>query len=190
METAWVNDDCSLVGAFDRQIRRQRRAFEPHFGPRGREFERSNPQKFKRSGLALGKGRGGWMLKFRVDFVYNTWNQGESGLGKKITYFSSFFKIYQPILWKTRKFKQIFYRYCCWCSLLETLIHYCIHVSQGVIIGLWKSKNYHNERVSQRNEEYAEKIIYFRVGVRIHWKSFYWFCTAFPINFNSTHLLL
>ena len=41
-------------------------AFEHHFGPRGREFERSNLQKFKCPGFARGGG-GGVMLKFRVD---------------------------------------------------------------------------------------------------------------------------
>ena len=40
------------------------RAFEHHFGPRGREFERSNLQKFKCPGFARG---GGGVLKFRVD---------------------------------------------------------------------------------------------------------------------------
>ena len=54
-----ADNDCSLGGAFDRQIR----AFEHHFGPKGREFERSNLQKFKCPGFA----RGGGMLKFRVD---------------------------------------------------------------------------------------------------------------------------
>ena len=47
-----TDNDCSLRGAF-----------EHHFGPRGREFERSNLQKFKCPGFA----RGGGMLKFRVD---------------------------------------------------------------------------------------------------------------------------
>ena len=48
-----ADNDCSLGGAF-----------EHHFGPRGREFERSYFQKFKCPGFA----RGGWgMLKFRVD---------------------------------------------------------------------------------------------------------------------------
>ena len=50
-----ADDDCSSGGAFDRQIRREGRAFEHHFGPRGREFERSNLQKFKCPGFA-----GGW----------------------------------------------------------------------------------------------------------------------------------
>ena len=44
-----ADDDCSLVG-FDRQIGREGRAFEHHFGPRGREFERSNIQKLARFG--------------------------------------------------------------------------------------------------------------------------------------------
>ena len=53
------------------------RAFEHHFGPREREFERSNLQKFKCPACALGgtgrrgmgSGEAGWvgMLKFRVD---------------------------------------------------------------------------------------------------------------------------
>ena len=60
-----ANDHCSLGGAFDRQIRRLGGAFEHHFGPRGREFERSNLQKFKCPGFA--RGGGGGMLKFRVD---------------------------------------------------------------------------------------------------------------------------
>ena len=34
-------------------------AFEHHFGPRGREFERSNLQKFKCPGFARGGGGGG-----------------------------------------------------------------------------------------------------------------------------------
>ena len=62
LKTAGADDDCSLVG-YDRQIRRSGRAFEQHFGPRGREFERSNLQKFKCPGFA----REGGMLKFRVD---------------------------------------------------------------------------------------------------------------------------
>ena len=49
-----ADNDCSLGGAF-----------EHHFGPRGREFERSNLQKFKCPGFA--RGGGGGMLKFRVD---------------------------------------------------------------------------------------------------------------------------
>ena len=49
-----ADNDCSLGGAFDRQIRRLGRAFEHHFGPRGREFERSNLQKFKCPGFAWG----------------------------------------------------------------------------------------------------------------------------------------
>ena len=38
-----ADNDCSLGGAF-----------EHHFGPRGREFERSNLQKFKCPGFARG----------------------------------------------------------------------------------------------------------------------------------------
>ena len=53
-----ADDDCSLVG-FDRQIRREGRAFEHHFGPRGREFERSNLQKFKCPGFGRVGGGGG-----------------------------------------------------------------------------------------------------------------------------------
>ena len=54
-----ADNDCSFGGAF-----------EHHFGPTGREFERSNLQKFKCPGFA----RGGGMLKFRVDrrIIYHT----------------------------------------------------------------------------------------------------------------------
>ena len=38
----------------DAQIRRLGRAFEHYFGPRGREFERSNLQKFKCPGFSWG----------------------------------------------------------------------------------------------------------------------------------------
>ena len=58
-------NDFSLVG-YDRQIRRLGSAFKYHFGPRGREFERSNVQKFKFPRFPRGGGGGG-MLKFRVD---------------------------------------------------------------------------------------------------------------------------
>ena len=44
LKMAGADNDCSLVGC-DRQ-----RAFEHHFSPRGREFERSNLQKFKLGG--------------------------------------------------------------------------------------------------------------------------------------------
>ena len=53
-----ANDDCSSLG-FDRQIRRQGRAFEHHFGQRGWEFERSNLQKLKCPGLPERGGGGG-----------------------------------------------------------------------------------------------------------------------------------
>ena len=53
-----ADNDCSLGGTF-----------EHHFGPRGREFERSNLQKFKCPGFARG---GGGMLKFRVDRRINS----------------------------------------------------------------------------------------------------------------------
>ena len=44
------------------------RAFKHHFGPRGRELERCNLQKFDRMpGLCHGGGGGGGVLKFRVD---------------------------------------------------------------------------------------------------------------------------
>ena len=49
-----ADNDCSLGRAFDRQIRRYGRAFEHHFDPRGREFERSNLQKFECPGFARG----------------------------------------------------------------------------------------------------------------------------------------
>ena len=42
-----TDDDCSLRGAFDSQIRLWSRAFEHHFGSRGLEFERSNLQTVK-----------------------------------------------------------------------------------------------------------------------------------------------
>ena len=58
LKTAGANDDCSLV-RYDGQIRRWGRTFERHFGPRGREFERSNLQKFKCSGFAQEEGGGG-----------------------------------------------------------------------------------------------------------------------------------
>ena len=59
LDTSGADDDCSLRGAFDRQIRRQRRTFKHHFGPRGREFKLSNLQEFKCPGFALvGEGRG------------------------------------------------------------------------------------------------------------------------------------
>ena len=64
LKTAGADNDCSSVG-FDRQIRGQGRAFEHHFGPRGREFEKSSLQKFKFQGFA--REGGGGMLKFRVD---------------------------------------------------------------------------------------------------------------------------
>ena len=38
LETTGADDDYSLGGAFGRQIRRYSRAFEHHFGARGREF--------------------------------------------------------------------------------------------------------------------------------------------------------
>ena len=56
LKTTRADDDCSLGGAFDRQISR----FEHHFGQRGRKFERHDPI-FKSSnawGLS-GEGRGG-----------------------------------------------------------------------------------------------------------------------------------
>ena len=60
-KTTGADDDCSLVGSDDRV------GHLNHFGPRGREFERSNLQKFKCSGFAW-VGGGGGMLKFRVDW--------------------------------------------------------------------------------------------------------------------------
>ena len=42
-----ADNNCSLGGEFDRPIRRSGRAFEHHFGLRGRKFERFNLQKFK-----------------------------------------------------------------------------------------------------------------------------------------------
>ena len=42
------------VGHFDIQIRQYGKAFEHHFDLRGREFERSNLQKFKCLGFARG----------------------------------------------------------------------------------------------------------------------------------------
>ena len=47
-------------------------AFEQLFCPEGREFERSNLQKFKCPGVA----RGG-MLKFRIDRCISLGNRGE-----------------------------------------------------------------------------------------------------------------
>ena len=63
LETTGTDDDCSLGGAFDRQIRWLGWAFEHYFDPRGREFERSNLQKFTAEALP----RVGDRLKFRVD---------------------------------------------------------------------------------------------------------------------------
>ena len=56
LKTTGADDDCSLRGAFDRQTRQRGRVFEHYFRPRGREFGRSNRQKFKYPGFA-GEGR-------------------------------------------------------------------------------------------------------------------------------------
>ena len=62
LQTTGTDDNFSLRRAFDRQVRRYGRVFEHHFGPRGREFKRSNLQNFKYPGFT--QGRGG--LKFRL----------------------------------------------------------------------------------------------------------------------------
>ena len=43
LQTTGTDDDCTLGGIFDEQIRL---AFESPFWPKGREFEQSNLQKF------------------------------------------------------------------------------------------------------------------------------------------------
>ena len=56
----------SLGGAFDRKIGHWVSAFDPPFGPGGREFEQTNLKKFKCPGVTRGGGGGG-ILNFRVD---------------------------------------------------------------------------------------------------------------------------
>ena len=70
-DIAFVSDWLTKKLGTDRQIRRQGRAFEHYFGPRGGrgEFEQSNLQKFKCPWFA--RGGGGGMLKFRVDRCIN-----------------------------------------------------------------------------------------------------------------------
>ena len=59
LKTIGADVACSLGGAFKRQIRRQGRAFEHYFGPKGRDLQSS-----KYPGFARG---GGGILKFGVD---------------------------------------------------------------------------------------------------------------------------
>ena len=54
----WKFNAAKLKG-YDRQMQWKGRAFEHHFGPRGREFERFNLQKFKCPGFAWEGGGGG-----------------------------------------------------------------------------------------------------------------------------------
>ena len=68
----WVTKKGLQKLGTDRQIRRQGRAFKHYFGPRGREFKRSNLQKFKCPQMPVvcpGKGGGGGlgMLKYKKE---------------------------------------------------------------------------------------------------------------------------